>query len=386
MASSPPPRLLFIVTEDWFFHSHFLPMARAAKELGCAVGVVTRVRAHGGALEALGLEVLPLDDERSRHGPLQAMRTLAALVRLLRRERPDIIHCIALKPVVLGGFAGRLAGVKTRLYALTGQGFLGAERSAKNRLVLLGLRIALRWLLDGPAARYLFENEDDARAFAPWAGPARITLVGGAGIEPSGFAVAPLPALPPLRVAVVARMLWQKGIDTAVAAVRLARARGVAVELSLYGTPDPHNPRPITTAQLRAWSAEPGVAWHGRTEDVAEVWAAHHVCCLPSRGGEGLPRALLEAAACGRALVTTDVPGCRRLVRDGVEGLLAPPDDPERLAQAFERLAQAPDLLESMGRAARRRISKGFSTEAVVSTVKSLYADMLPARSPPPGR
>ena len=120
-------------------------------------------------------------------------------------------------------------------------------------------------------------------------------------------------------------MLWSKGIDVAVEAVRLARAKGAAIELSLYGAPDPSNPKAIPEKTLKAWSAEPGIAWHGATRDIAGVWREHHVACLPSRGGEGLPRTLLEAAACGRAIVTTDVPGCRTLVRHDVEGLLVPP-------------------------------------------------------------
>ena len=143
--------------------------------------------------------------------------------------------------------------------------------------------------------------------------------------------------MPPLRVAVVARMLWSKGIDTAVEAVRRARAEGAAVELSLYGAPDPSNPRAIPEATLRAWSRD-GIAWHGPTARRRRRLGHHHVGCLPSRGGEGLPRTLLEAAACGRALLTTDVPGCRDLVRDGIEGLVVPPDDPAALAAALARL------------------------------------------------
>src|SRR3954464_12678018 len=150
-------------------------------------------------------------------------------------------------------------------------------------------------------------------------------------------------------------MLWSKGIDVAVEAVRAARAQGAAVELSLYGAPDPSNPKAIPEETLKAWDSEPGIAWHGPTTDIAAIWRDHHVCCLPSRGGEGLPRTLLEGAACGRAVVTTDVPGCRTLVRDGVEGLLAPPGDAETLAAALATLAGDPTLVARMGEAARAR-------------------------------
>jgi glycosyltransferase involved in cell wall biosynthesis len=204
-------------------------------------------------------------------------------------------------------------------------------------------------------------------------------VIGGAGIDPGAFSPRPLPDMPPLRVAVVARMLWSKGIDIAVEAARLARAQGAPVELALYGAPDPSNRRAIGADTLRGWSRD-GVAWHGATADVSAVWASHHVACLPSRGGEGLPRALLEAASCGRALVATDVPGCRSLVRDGVEGLLVPPEDAPALARAFVRLSAEPALVAAFGAAARARIETGGFTEAAVSDgVRAVWRELLEA-------
>jgi glycosyltransferase involved in cell wall biosynthesis len=202
-------------------------------------------------------------------------------------------------------------------------------------------------------------------------------VVGGAGVDPAAYRPQPLPPMLPLRVALVARMLWSKGIDVAVEAVRLARAQGAPVELDLYGAPDPSNRRAIAEATLRDWSRD-GVAWHGSTADVAAVWASHHVACLPSRGGEGLPRTLLEAAACGRTLVASDVPGCRSLVRDGVEGLLVPADDAPALAQALVRLSRDPALVAGLGAAARARIEAGGFTEAAVTeAVCALWRDLL---------
>ena len=206
-----------------------------------------------------------------------------------------------------------------------------------------------------------------------------LVILGGAGIDPEALKAAPLPAQPPLKVAIVARMLWSKGIDVAVEAVRAARAQGAAVELSLYGAPDPANPKSIPEETLKAWAAEPGIAWHGRTEDVAAVWRDHHVACLPSRGGEGLPRTLLEAAACGRAIVTTDVPGCRTLVRDGTEGRLVPAGDAAGLAEALSDLSRRPDLVARMGAAARARVLDGFTERDVMESVKRLYSAMLAA-------
>jgi glycosyltransferase involved in cell wall biosynthesis len=172
-------------------------------------------------------------------------------------------------------------------------------------------------------------------------------------------------------------MLWSKGVDLAVEAVRLAQQRGAPVELSLFGTPDPSNPKAIPEATLREWSSAPEIAWHGPTRDIAAVWRDHHVCCLPSRGGEGLPRTLLEGAACGRAILTTDVPGCRALVRDGQEGLVVPPNDAAALADALVALAGDPALVVRMGEAARVRVLDGFTEADVMAAVQNLYRQAL---------
>jgi glycosyltransferase involved in cell wall biosynthesis len=231
--------------------------------------------------------------------------------------------------------------------------------------------------LETTQTRYLFENTDDPKLLGLDPAGSRVTILGGAGIDPEALRPAPLPAQPPLKVAVVARMLWSKGIDVAVEAVRAARAKGGAIELSLYGAPDPSNPKAIPESTLKAWSAEPGMTWHGVTQDVAAVWRDHHVACLPSRGGEGLPRTLLEAAACGRAIATTDVPGCRTLVRDGVEGRLVPSGDPVSLAEALLTLSTQPDVVARMGEAARARVLDGFTERDVMDSVKRLYGSML---------
>jgi glycosyltransferase involved in cell wall biosynthesis len=379
LAAAPPSRrkLVFVVTEDWFFASHFLPMARAAGELRLEVVVVTRIREHRGAIEAAGARVLPLEAERRSLNPMSAGYAAGRLAAMLRHEKPDLIHCIALRAILVGGAAAAMAGVRRRVFALTGLGFLGARQD----WIGTGARAAVRALVRGLETRdtrYLFENPDDPRLLGlDPDDAARVAIVGGAGIDPDALRPEPLPALPHLKVAVVARMLWSKGIDIAVEAARLARANGAAVELSLYGVPDPSNPKAIPEATLRAWSAEPGVSWRGPTRDVGAVWREHHVCCLPSRGGEGLPRTLLEGAACGRAIVTTDVPGCRALVRDGIEGLVVAPNDAHALAEAFSRLAGDAALVQRLGSAARVRVLDGFTERHVMDAVKRLYAGLL---------
>lgn len=370
-------RLVFVVTEDWFFASHFLPMARAAVAMGLSVAVVTRVRAHRAVIEATGARVVELEAERSSLNPMAAGYAAGQLAAILKGLKADIVHCIALRSILVGGTAAAMAGISGRVYALTGLGLMGARADVAGRMGRLALRQLIRGPLASKQTRFLFENPDDAQALGLDPADTAVTIVGGAGIDPALLAQTPQPPSPPLRVAIVARMLWSKGIDTAVEAIRLARAEGAAVELSLYGAPDASNRRAIPEETLRSWSRD-GVTWHGPTRDVTGVWAKHHVGCLPSRGGEGLPRTLLEAASCGRALLTTDVPGCRTLVRDGIEGMLVPPDDARSLAAALVRLAADPLLVARMGEAARRRVVEGgFTEDAVMRAVSGLYADLL---------
>jgi glycosyltransferase involved in cell wall biosynthesis len=365
-----------VVTEDWFFASHFLPMARAAVAAGHPVSVVTRVRAHREIIAATGARVVPLETERSSLNPMAAGYAAGQLAAILKALKADIVHCIALRGILVGGAAAALAGIPSRVYALTGLGLIGARPDRAGRLARGALRLLIRGPLETGRTRYLFENPDDARLLGLDPAEPRVTVVGGAGIDPEAWVPRPLPPHPPLRIALTARMLWSKGIDTAVAAAHRARRDGAAVELALHGAPDPSNRRAIPEATLRDWSRD-GVTWHGPTDDVAGALARAHVACLPSRGGEGLPRALLEAAASGRAILTTDVPGCRSLVRNGIEGLVVPPDDPTALAAAMARLAADPDLVARMGAAARERVlGGGFTEAAVTGAVLHLYADL----------
>lgn len=379
----PRPKLLFVATEDWFFASHFLPMARAARELGFDVAVIARERNHRRVIEATGARLIGLEAERRSLDPRALLKQIAALKRLIAAEKPDILHCIALKPIALAGLAGKLAGVERRVYALTGLGFLGARQGVLAALARFAAITWLRGAIDGQQVRFLFENPDDPVTLGLDPQDAtKVAIVGGAGVDPLILMPSPMPPAPPLKVALVARMLWSKGVDLAVEAVRLARAEGAKVTLTIHGAPDPSNPKAIPEATLKGWAARPGVTWAGPTRDIEGVWKAHHLCILPSRGGEGLPRTILEAAACGRAILTTDVPGCRSFVRDGQDGMVVPADDAAALARALVALASAPRLAERMGESARARLLDGHTERDVMNGVKALYLSLLGHTAP----
>lgn len=376
------PHLVFIVTEDWFFASHFLPMAKVAVELGFKVSVMTRVREHRVLLEASGVQVIAVEANRKSLNPFAIFKTVRTMYERLAEIQAEypltMVHCIALRSILLGGYAAKRAGIERRIYALTGMGFLGARIDRRAHIMRWCIRMIIRRGLESAKTRYLFENPDDPILLGldPTVEThvkSQVVIVGGAGVDPDKLTHQPLPTHPPLKIALVARMLWSKGVDLAVQAVSQARAEGLDVSLSLYGAPDRDNPKAIPEAVLQSWSQRSGIIWHGSTQNIQDVWSNHHVACLPSRGGEGLPRTLLEAAACGRAILTTDVAGCRHFVRDGIDGFVVPSDDVHALKEAILKLGQQPDLVSRMGSAARRRIFSGFTEREVMHTLRRLY-------------
>jgi glycosyltransferase involved in cell wall biosynthesis len=369
------PKLLFFHSEDWAFCQHFLPMARAAQAAGFEVAVAVRVRNDAARLAAAGCRVIPLEAERRSLSAFEIVRSFIRMLRIVRQERPDVVHCIALRPVVLGGLAARFAGVRRLVLASTGLGHLWIENGPAVRVARPLARLVIGQVLRGGGTRYLFENPEDPRAFGVEPDDADVTIVGGAGVDPAQFPATPEPPAPPVRVAVVARMLLLKGIAETVEAARRARAQGAPVELHLYGAPDPSNRRSYSEDQLRRWAAEPGIVWHGATDDVARVWRDNHVAMLLSYR-EGLPKALVEAAAAGRPIVTSDVTGCREVVRDGIEGLLVPLGDADAAARALVRLAADAELRARLGAAANARFRERFTEDAVMRTMTELYAGL----------
>ena len=386
---SRTPTILFVCNEDWFFHSHFLPLVRAARQAddnNAEIVLVTNVGDKAEALRQQGIRIIPLDFTRDSMGMTPVARQVRQLHGLLQRLRPDIVHCIALRPILIGGLASHATGVSAVIYHLTGQGFLGLSNAKRHRMLRAGiLRLLLRQLRN-ERSWLLLENPDDRDVLRRLGDvpPDRHTILGGAGVDPHRFPALPPPENDPPRAAFVGRLIWSKGVDVLVEAIRILAERGLPVKLDLYGAPDPKNPRVIPMEKLTAWARQKHIAWHGRTDDVVGVWRRTDMAIIPSRGGEGLPRALLEAASCARPLVVTDVPGCRHFVRDGVEGFVVPPENPQALADAMARLATDRALREKMGRAARKRLLNGFTEDDIIATMRSIYHRLLPARLPQP--
>ncbi len=368
-------RLLYVVTEDWYFLSHRLPMARAARDAGFEVHVATRVADGAAAIEAEGFVLHPVPFVRGRLSPLRTIATIRALRTIHRAVKPAIVHHVALQAAVLGSLAASGRRVRA-VNALTGLGYTFTSGSAKARLIRPVMAALLRWLLNRDGQVVLVQNPDDrANMLALGIAAQRIVLIPGSGVDINTLQPMPEPA-GPVTMAFVGRLLADKGIRTLIEAQRLLRDRRVNVELLLAGTPDPANPASAGEADLAGWARMPGVILLGRVAPIASVWQRAHIAVLPSRR-EGLPMSLLEAAACGRPMVATDVPGCREIVRPGETGLLVPVDDPTALAAAIETLAASPELRARYGAAARRLAVERFSADAIGRETVALYRSLV---------
>lgn len=371
------PRLVFLVTEDWFFCSHFLDRAVAARDRGLDVSVVTRVREEGARIAASGLRVHAIDIGRRASNPFAELRAIHQVWRIYRSERPALVHHVALKPIVLGTLAAKLARVRRIVNAPVGMGFVFTSSSALARVLRPVLRLTLRILLNPRGSRVVFENPDDLEG-AVSDGLVRrgeAALIRGAGVDLDEFRPSPAPVGPPA-VVLVARMLWEKGVGVFVEAARMLRSGGLDARFLLVGGPDPGNPGSIPEAQLRDWHQEGVVEWLGHCEDIPAVLAMASIVCLPSYR-EGLPKSLLEALAAGRPIVATDVPGCREAVIAGENGFLVPLRDPHRLAEALATLIRDEDMRARFGQRSRQLAEAEFGTARVNEATLALYSSML---------
>jgi glycosyltransferase involved in cell wall biosynthesis len=318
---------------------------------------------------------MPVAFARRRTNPLAEIGTIQEIARHYRALKPDIVHHVALKPTLYGSMAARYVGVRNIVNAPVGMGFVFTSDSAKSRTLRPVVTAALRVLLNPRGSKIVFENRDDRREFIA-RGAAReadSVVIRGAGIDIATFAPSPEPP-PPITVVLVARMLWDKGVGEFVGAARALRSPNR--RFLLAGTGDPQNPESISEDELRSWHDEGIVEWLGHRTDIPAVLAHAHIACLPSYR-EGLPKSLLEALAAGLPVVTTDVPGCRETVTDGVNGLLVPPRDANALAAALWTLIEDADLRRQFGAAGRQRAETEFASSIVIAQTLKLYATLL---------
>jgi glycosyltransferase involved in cell wall biosynthesis len=368
-------RLLYLITEDWYFWSHRLDLARAARDAGFDVTIATRVADHGKRITDEGFQLVPLRMVRRSRNLFREVIVVAELVRLYRRVKPDVVHHVALKPIVYGSVAAWLAGLPVVVNAFAGLGY--AFTDTRNRLLRRCVKTTLKLVLQAGRSTVLVQNRDDQgllvrEGMVPLG---RTRIIAGSGVDTKAFSVQPSPSGLPV-VVLPARMLWDKGIGEFVEAARRLKRHDVQARFVLVGRQDEHNPAAIPESRLVAWGKEGVVEWWGHREDMPAVYAAATLVVLPSYR-EGFPKVLLEASACGRAMVATDVPGCREIVQDRFNGLLVPPKDASALAAAIEALLSDSETREAMGRRSRARAMAEWSSPRIAGQMLGLYHDLL---------
>jgi len=372
------PKILFLVTEDWYFCSHRMPLAQAMQNQGYEIIVVTRIRNHRSQIESQGFKVIPVEIMRSGKNPLQDLKVIKRLIHIFRSEHPDIVHLVAMKPVLYGSLAAWLTGIPFVVTALAGMGHVFSSDQLAARLLRPFIRMSFRLLLNRKNTKTILQNPDDQKMFveAGILDPSRIRLIRGSGVDINTFVPTPEPDVT-LTVILASRMLRDKGIVEFYDAAKLLQKRKVKAKFALVGDPDLMNPSSISRSILESWQHEGVLEWWGHRDDMPEVFARSHIVCLPTFYGEGVPKVLIEAAACGRPIVTTDMPGCREIVRDGENGILVPVKNPLGLADAIQKLLEDPDLRKRMGSRGREIAVNKFSIEKVVQETLAVYRELM---------
>ncbi len=373
-------KIVLFANSDWYLYNFRRSLAAALKDAGHEVLLVSPSGPYGEKLRALGFRWTPAPMRRESLDPFQELVLLFWLWRLLQAEKPQLVHGFTIKSAVYGGLAARLAG-SARVNSVTGMGYVFISDTPKAKLLRPVVRALMRFALGGERARLILQNPDDARLFEQKAilPPAEIRLIPGSGVDCTRF----LPPTSgdglvvgkPLRVVLAARMLWDKGVDEFDNAARLLKTEKRNLQFVLAGNPDPGNPAFIPEKTLLEWQASGLVEWLGHVEDMPAVLAGADIVALPSYR-EGLPKSLIEAAACARPLITTDVPGCREVVTDEVDGLLVPARDAMSLARAIARLQDDPALARRLGQAARAKAVAKFNERVVIARTLAVYDEV----------
>lgn len=373
-------KLLFVVADDWYFLSHRLPLALAALREGFEVGVATRVGTQGQQIINAGLRLIPLEHlKREKRSPINEFRTISELRRIYRREQPDIVHHIALKPVLYGNIAA-LGLPLTIVNAFAGLGYLASSKSPKAMMLRTVIWNTMRFLLNRPKAFTILQNFEDRDFAVNTLGMSEenTEVIMGSGVDLELFTPSPQPSGVPI-VMLPSRLLWNKGVAEFVSAADQLTSTGVRARFVLVGDTDEGSPSAIPRSRLAQWHDAGSIEWWGKMSNMQDVLPQASIICLPSYR-EGIPKVLIEAAACGRPIVTTDVPGCRDVVQHYVNGMLVPAHNSDDLALTIKVLLGNLDLRVRMGNAGRK-IAAHFSQDVVIEKTLLRYGLVTHART-----
>ena len=367
-------RILFLVTEGSYFLSHRLPVAKAAQQAGHDVVVLTVPGRDRNTILKEGFRLRSLSHmTRAGLNPFSQIRAIREIYKVYQKENPDIVHHVAMKPVVLGTIAALFSKTPKVINALTGLGYVFISKKIHIRALKHVLMWFFHFFLRGKKKILILQNTDDYHYFSEILPQKNLVLIKGSGVDVKKFLPRKYKESGKISCLLGARMLWDKGIRETVEAFRILKAEGAPVELILAGKVDHTNPSAIPEKTLKKWQKENLCIWKGHVEDMGSLLREVEIAILPSYR-EGLPKFLLEAGAAGLPIITADVPGCREIIKDEKNGLLVPPHEVEPLVSAVRKLVHDPKLRKKYGMAVRKDIEKYFSIDVVVEKTLKLYA------------
>jgi glycosyltransferase involved in cell wall biosynthesis len=381
-------KILLFANTDWYLYNFRLPLAKAIRELGVEVVLVSPPGEYGPRLEAEGFRWIPLRMNRRGLNPWEEIRVISALASIYRREHPYLVHHFTIKSVIYGTIAGRLAGVPNQVNAVVGLGHVFTSDSPRAKILRPILRALFRLALRMSHGRMILQNSDDRDLFL-WnrlVTPDSIRVIRGSGVNTARFCMQRQEDRQGkgLRVLMATRLLWEKGVGEYAEAARMLKPILPEAEFLLAGSPDDGNPSSVPGATIASWQKEGVLTALGHVEDMASLLPEVDIAVLPSYR-EGTPRILLEAAACGLPIVATDVPGCREIVEHKVNGLLVPPRDPKSIAEAIRYIASHPKERRRMGESGRRKVLQEFDERIVIRRTMEVYRELLDVPGTVPG-
>ncbi len=370
----------FVVNNPAYFVSHRLAIGLSLLHQGYQVYVIGPGDCPQG-LQEQGFIFQSVSMSRKGKNPFAELNTIFELYKLFKRIKPDVVHLVTIKPYLYGGIAARLAGVPAVVSAVAGLGTLFIENTLKYRFLRAALYPAYRFAFGHKNQTLIFQNDDDRSLLLDWLkiNANKTVLIRGSGVSLQDYPVVAEQHKSEPIVALASRLLKDKGVVEFVEACEILQQRGVKARYWLIGSPDLGNSNTVSQAELDTWRAEGLVECLGYRQDIAELFAQANIVALPSYR-EGLPRVLVEAAACARAVVTTDVPGCRDAITPDITGLLVPVRDSKSLADALQRLIEDVDLRFQMGQAGRQLAEDAFAIEIIVDRHMDVYQELI-ARS-----
>ena len=372
-------KILFLVNDPLFIVSHRLEICIEAVKLGYEVHIVSSYERDAvSKIESKGIHFHQVDFTRKGINPFTEIAKLFSLTILFRKIKPDLVHLITIKPYLYGGIAARITNVSGVVSAVAGLGILFSSNDLKYR----GLRVLLyplyRLAFGHKNQKIIFQNKNDRNLLLDWRviSKEKPVMIRGSGVDLDLYSHVPEPEGIPV-ISFAARLLIDKGVEVFVEASRILKSRNIIVRFWLIGEVDQGNANTVTKAQLRQWEAEELVELFGFRKDVSVLFAQSNIITLPSFYGEGLPKVLVEAAACGRAVITTDHPGCRDAIEVNESGVLIPTRDATALADAIEDLINDPNKRSMLGLAGRELAEREFAIDKIVNLHIQIYESLL---------